>query len=33
MFAQPNGKPIDSDRDAWKALLEEAGVRPVIWGS
>jgi len=29
MFAQPNGKPIDPRRDqyAWKALLEEGGVR------
>ena len=29
MFAQPNGKPLDPrrDQDAWKALLEEVGVR------
>ncbi|MCO8274773.1 site-specific integrase [Actinoplanes sp. TRM 88003] len=29
VFAQPNGRPIDprADHDAWKALLQEAGVR------
>lgn len=29
MFAQPNGRPIDpkADHQAWKELLEEAGVR------
>ena len=29
MFTQPNGKPIDPrrDRDEWKSILEEAGVR------
>ena len=29
MFTQPTGKPLDPRRDqyAWKALLEEAGVR------
>ena len=29
VFTQPNGRPIDprADHDAWKALLQEAGVR------
>ena len=29
MFAQPNGRPIDTtmDRNEWKRLLAEAGVR------
>jgi integrase len=29
VFAQQNGRPIDprADHDAWKALLQEAGVR------
>jgi integrase len=29
MFTQPNGKPIDPrrDRDEWRSILEEAGVR------